>query len=102
MDPLLGRTNLCFVIIHPNHHHLTRRGSRIILSLPYIWEEGYFSPKKQDLKKSIVKHDKHTFSPVESSDGKAPQGGGVGWVGTLDGFLLTKMGGEKLGNLVIQ
>lgn len=25
----------------------------------------------QDLKKSIVKHDKHTFSPVESSDGKA-------------------------------
>mmetsp|Transcript_119963 Transcript_119963/g.233518 ORF Transcript_119963/g.233518 Transcript_119963/m.233518 type:complete len:1330 (-) Transcript_119963:135-4124(-) len=25
----------------------------------------------EDLKKSIVKHDKHTFSPVESSDGKA-------------------------------
>merc|ERR1712203_840613 len=25
----------------------------------------------EDLKKSIVKHDKHTFSPRESSDGKA-------------------------------
>lgn len=37
--------------------------------------------KKQDLKKSIVKHDKHTFSPVESSDGKAQRGGPLdGWV----------------------
>ena len=37
------------------------------------WLQGcwHVKPPGKDLKKSIVKHDKHTFSPVESSDGKA-------------------------------